>query len=391
MLGFGRKTCHFSNLLILDGQFPQMQPFGFRNTEFNQYLEKVPGASFVTIPSGLKWDKYNVGCKYERFLKNFNGYLESFPQFKDKISYLNIKDKYCSKLAYSLFLNETYAVLPFLERNKIPFIFTLYPGGGFFVEDRNSDEKIKRIVSSKYFRKVIVTQNYTKKYLIDNNLCSKDKIEFIYTCYSQFSKKDILLKKKYPYDKESFDICFVAFKYMIGGLNKGYDLFLKSATILSEIIPEARFHIVGNWEVSEIDMSGLSNKFSFYGNKHQDFFPEFYSNMDIFLSPNRPFVYLNQFDGFPLGADAGCCGTALFVSDELNMNIHFKKDRDIVIIPLNVEGIVSKVMEYYNDLERLYLLSRACQEKCLKLFDYSFLSDRKIKLFNKYIDQVGLS
>jgi len=71
-------------------------------------------------------------------------------------------------------------MLPALEKNKIPFVFTLYPGGGFGFEEESSDAKLKKVLSSKYFKKVIVTQRATYEYLVRKNFCSKEKISFIF-------------------------------------------------------------------------------------------------------------------------------------------------------------------------------------------------------------------
>ena len=70
--------------------------------------------------------------------------------------------------------------MDYLERARIPFVFELYPGGGFRLDEANSDAHLERVVSSPMFRKVIVTQNVTRDYLLRKKFCRKDEIEFIF-------------------------------------------------------------------------------------------------------------------------------------------------------------------------------------------------------------------
>lgn len=91
--------------------------------------------------------------------------------------------------------------------------------------------------------------------------------------------------------------------------------------------------------------------------------------MDILLSPNRPNkLYEGNFDGFPIGIDAGFCGTAMFLADELKMNRYFKNEEDIVIIPLDASQIAARLMKYYNDIDSLYRLSKKGAAKSRVLF-----------------------
>jgi spore maturation protein CgeB len=116
--------------------------------------------------------------------------------------------------------------------------------------------------------------------------------------------------------------------------------------------------------------------------------------MDILLSPNRTFKSLNNlmkqymsFDGFPLGADAAACGTALFVSDELNSRRdYFKDKKHLIIIDNKVEDIIEKIEYYYNNLDELYKLSKNGQERILELLDTDFQINERIKILKEFID-----
>lgn len=377
--------------VIIDSMFPQKEPFGFRNAETNEYIRRIKGfrayTMYTMFPEEGAPFGHSYGISKKQFQENKKGYLKFYPANKNSIRQLEEGRRYNFQLAYTFFLAETYTLLPFLEKNSIPFVFILYPGGLFSILSKESNDMLSRIFSSPCFRRVIVTQQITRDHIIENNLCPGNKIDYVYGGIAQFSKKEVRAKKLYPGDKQAFDICFVAAKYSEGGVDKGYDLFIESAKKIAAKADDARFHVVGNFDENDIDVTAFKDKITFYGFREPEFLLELYSSMDIFLSPNRPFkLYEGNFDGFPLGVDAGYCGTAMFVSDELKMNHHFTNDEDIVIVPLNAQKIATKVLEYYNDTERLYELSRKCMDKCQKLFDIDYQVDERIKVFKKIIE-----
>ncbi|MEP7092893.1 MAG: glycosyltransferase, partial [Flavobacterium sp.] len=200
-------------------------------------------------------------------------------------------------------MSNIYRNLVWLEKYKIPFVFTLYPGGGFQVEDLISDQILQKVLASPQFRKVIVTQLYTKEYLIKNNFCEANKIEYVFGCVvPQLSlNANLSFKKKYP-DKETFDIVFCAAKYMSKGLDKGYDVFIALAHSLIKKYDFVRFHVVGGFDKEEIDVTLLDGKITFYGYQKFDDLNTIYQQMDVIVSPNKPFLYgKGAFDGFPLG------------------------------------------------------------------------------------------
>ena len=375
--------------VVIDSVFPQKEPLAFRNAEINEYFKKIKNFECYTMypmqPEREAWFDHGYGVTHEEFIDNKKGYLRYYPENSSKIHYLVPDTKYNLGLAYSYFLAETYVLLPFYEKNKIPFVFVLYPGGSFGLNLKESDEMLKRIFRSKYFRCVIVTQQITLDYLLSRELCASDRIEYIYGGFVQYKKEDVLGKKHYKIDKPTFDICFVAAKYSPKGVDKGYDLFIEAANKIAESARDVYFHVVGGFDENEIDISKIKSKIKFYGYQKPDFLLDFYSKMDIFLAPNRPYaLYSGNFDGFPLGIDASYCGTAIFVADELGMNHYYVDNKEIVIIPLNVKGIVDKVLWHYNNIDDLYDLSLKGQKVTQKLFDIDYQINERIKLFGKY-------
>ena len=141
------------NLLIYDDFFPNSKS-GFRYEEFTYYMENIYNLKFLLTPKtyvAVGESPNNQAMYIENLKDNFPKFFEEnkVTKFDDKGSY-NIN----TKLFYCVFINNIAEMLPALEKNKIPFVFTLYPGGGFGFEEESSDAKLKKVLSSKYFKKV---------------------------------------------------------------------------------------------------------------------------------------------------------------------------------------------------------------------------------------------
>jgi len=376
-------------LAVLDSVFPQKNPFSFRNAEINEYFDRVSNfqsfAMYPMRPGEEAWFSHGYGVTARKFRENKIGYLRHYPQNEARIHRLSRFKRYDLRLAYSFFLAETYVLLPFYERHDIPFVFVLYPGGAFGLDFDKSDDMLRRLFNSRCFRKVIVTQELTRDYLISSGLRTKDDIEYVYGSIVQFKKDDVQEKKRYGENKATFDVCFVSSKYSHQGVDKGYDIFIDTAKELARSTNDIMFHVVGAFGPKEIDIDGLEGRITFYGYQRPDFLAEFYSGMDIFLSPNRPFkLFKGNFDGFPLGMDAGYCGVALFVSDPLNMNRHYENGEDIVIVPTDSAEIAAIILSHYEDVDRFYALACKGQQKAQQLFDIGHQVEQRLRVFDQF-------
>ncbi len=396
---FSLKKQEHYNFIIIDDYFPNPHANTWRAEEFHEYLKNIPNMKIFRIPESFH-NKFMRGLPDKNYHDHLASYLKYRPENNCFISRIDPDKQYTSNLAYLLFFNNISLMLPWLEKNKIPFVFCLYPGGGFFPESTRVRLELKNIFSSAMFKEVIVTQNYTKNYLLENNLCCADKINFIYGGFSQLDPNKIVKKKLCGKDKNTFDICFVAHKYSIHGVKKGFDIFIEVAEKLSKQFGDIHFHIVGNWE-KEMKTHQENPNIHFYPIQPIDFFYEFYSHMDILLSPNRSFKSLKyrkeylpyadniEFDGFPLGIDAGYCGVALFVTDELeNAQGFFGNERDIVLIDHDVDNICTKITNYYNNKKELYLLSEQQRDKIKFYFNTNTQILPRLRIIKKYIDKV---
>ncbi|MBI9062167.1 MAG: glycosyltransferase family 4 protein [Marinilabiliaceae bacterium] len=346
------------DIAILDDLYPHPISI-FRNIEFQNYLK-----SFKKVAIYSTGDAF--GAVHEK--KS----LKQIIQKHDKRTKVLTHHKFFkSKLAYTLFLNITYAFLPYIERNKVPFVFTLYPGGGFYLNEDKSDNKLKTIFASRYFRKVIVTQKVTLNYLLDNKLCPPDCIEFIYGVVSApFNKQAWGNKLFYGVDKDTFDICFIANKNMPHGYDKGYDLFIESMKLLSSKYSNINIHVVGPYTKNDYEINGMSN-ITFHGFIHHDQFEHFFKDKDIIVSPNRPFaLQKGAFDGFPTASctEASLNGVAMFISDPIDLNILYKNGVDCVLIKNDPNWIAKQIERYYKKPKELYQLALNGQNTTFNIY-----------------------
>ena len=260
-------------LVIIDDYFPSLAT-AFRVAEFNSIFDHFQHAVLYSTSSNRA---------------GFAEYARCYPKFTNRVRKFHASRHLKGSGAYLVFLNNIFGHLEYLERYRLPFVFELYPGGGFHLNDAVSDARLRRVFASTMFRKVIVTQNITRDYLLRNNFCSERQIELIFGVVVLSNiLNNVTSKRTYPtVDKETFDICFVANKYTPRGVDKGYDRFIACAEILSSRYPQTRFHIVGDFTEEDIEIRGpLQRLVTFYGLRVTSFFPQFYAKMDLILSPN---------------------------------------------------------------------------------------------------------
>jgi glycosyltransferase involved in cell wall biosynthesis len=291
-------------------------------------------------------------------------------------------------LAYCVFLVNAARFVDLFEAADIPFCFTLYPGGGFQLNDARSDSDLRRVCASSQFRGVIVTQSVTYRYLIDQRICRPDQMTFAFGGVFPLQELDAALPPRHPYpDKKTFDVGFVAFKYSPKGTEKGYDLFVEVARCLAEAVPHARFHVVGNFTPTDIPISDLVDRVTFYGPRPTSFFPPFYSSLDVIVAPNTPSELTpGMFDGFPTGCciEAGSCGVVVACTDPLDLNGPFRNGEDILILPRDVSAITDAVVDLANDPIRLRLLS----ENGRRSFRREFAEDVQLRPRFNLIDRL---
>jgi len=379
------KRTDFYDIIILDDLFPHpLSPF--RLQEYNSYLEHFNNIRVYC--NALSFPLINERRSLETIINN---YEKEYPQFKSKVERFLPKMSLQAKLIYTIFLANIYLYIGFIEKYKIPFAFTLYPGGGFELKNKSSDKKLKRVFSSPFFRKVIVTQKIVYDYLLDNKFCKPEQIEMIFGVVTPLKllENEYNNKKYFGSDKPHLDICFVAHKYSEKGLDKGYDIFIEVACELSKKYENIYFHVVGNFDENVLDINSIKDRISFYGLQSSEWFHEFYKDKDIILSPNIPFKLSDgAFDGFPTGCctEAGLHNVAILCTDELKLNMEKYKDKkEIVIIPHDTQKIVEIIEYYYHNPKQLQKISKSGYLKIKDLYNYENQIAPRIKILEELI------
>lgn len=380
------KGFYKNDLLIYDDIFPHPIS-GFRHEEFKTLLNVFKKSKIIVDPISYPALKTDVKIHKIHILEFEAKFPELENKFVQKKTIVNIN----TKLFYCVFLSNIYQNLDWLEKYRIPFVFTLYPGGGFQVEDLISDQKLQKVLASPQFRKVIVTQLYTKEYLIKNNFCGANKIEYVFGCVvPQLSlNTNILVKKKYP-NKETFDIIFCAAKYMSKGLDKGYDVFIGLAHSLIKKYDFVRFHVVGGFDKEEIDVTLLDGKITFYGYQKFDDLATIYQQMDVIVSPNKPFLWgKGAFDGFPLGTviEAVLNNVVAIVTDKLNQNTVFENRKEIIVTNGDVTSIEAEIISLIQKPEMLIDMSKNGRNKFLEIYSNDYQINPRIKILAEEIER----
>jgi len=391
-----------SDLFVFDNQFPRGD-FGFRNREFNYYLNYFARSKAFCMPATMKTLRYpettresyySLGKTPEEYESDRRSYEARHPELAPRIGMLRPGDcRYGCRVAYSLFLNVTYTLIDFYEKHRLPFVFALLPGGGFGIDNEVSDHQLRRVAGSGMFRKVIATQNITYGYLLDRRFCAPDQVVFsngAVTSNTSKAEVDLTRKRYFKKDKDSFDVCFVANKYTPTGEDKGFDIVMQVATRLVRETNDVNFHLVGEWSQELAQYPGLRSRVAVYGKMEVEALKRLYYSMDIFLSPNRASrLYPGNFDGFPLGITAMCHGVVLFVSDPLSQNHFFEDGKDLLIIDeSDVDGIVERIMYYRNDFDGLYSISERAQRKAIDNFCIEIQAAKRITVFEHLMTRV---
>ena len=344
-----------ASLVILDDIYPHILS-AFRIAEYNAYLARYAGS--IALSTAAAFPTIGETRSLEAVTEHFE---QLYPQLKNRVFRFDSKVP-PARLAYFMFVHNARRFLAAIKKSKTPFVFTLYPG--FQMNQPESDEMLRQICESRYLRKIITTQRITYEYL--SQFVEADKVAFIYggVFPSQRLGATLPARRYYQQHKDTFDICFVAFKYMPKAINKGYDVFIAVARELSRLYDDVRFHVVGPMDSWDIDVSDFRDRINFHGIQQTDFFPPFHAGMDLILSPTVPFVILpGSFDGFPTGAsiEAALCGVPVFCTDILKQNIAFKDGEEIVIINREVREICQVISHYRSRYDELTEIGRRGQ------------------------------
>jgi glycosyltransferase involved in cell wall biosynthesis len=359
------RPLDFADLMMVDDIVPSdFSPF--RTIEYEHYL-KFFNAALLSLEGWQAW----IGNE------SFGNLLERFPidrTLKSRIVPFRTHANIVARLAYVTFLGNAIRLVAFFEGRGIPFILQLYPGGGFEVDRPDTDEKLRRVLLSKFCRKVIVTQSLTERYIVDKIGCNQAKVEHIFGGVFESRLPFSFDRDKvfYPRGKETIDLCFVAHKYGENITSKGYDQFVAIALELAGALGHLRFHVVGDYLPGDVPLEEFSSRFTFYGRRSSAFLADFYRSMDMIISINRPFdLTPGSFDGFPTGAciEAGFRGVLNCINDPLNLNPCLIDSQDIVLLNLDHQSSAARLRDLIKNPPELYRIAERGWHRFLDVFD----------------------
>jgi glycosyltransferase involved in cell wall biosynthesis len=364
-------------IAVLDDFFPQPLS-GFRFEEFRCYLDEIPTLSIYS--NGASLPLVNDSRSVEEVISS---HLRDHPSHAGRIHPLSSEMFPDADMYYGIFLNNIYTYIDQIETKDRPFVFTLYPGGGFGIDQPEADHKMRRVFGSSKFNSVIATQPITRDYLFSKNYCREDQITYIPGGVIPRSAFDPPSQKlRYGFGKNQIDICFVANRYTPIGTEKGYDLFVEAAKTLCALGVSAEFHVVGAYDETTIDLGACARQIRFYGFRPREFFRGFYQQMDLTLAPTRPFVLSGMFDGFPTGGcvEAGLQAVAVMCTDELRLNTVFRDGDDIVIVRPDRDDIVARIMELAREPARLAKIGENGRTKMAGAFGHAAQLSPRIEI-----------
>lgn len=353
-LGWPWRPAPRDRLLVLDDFFPNLLT-GFRIAEYNAYLEAFPD---VLVLSTLK----DFDAQHAR-------YARRYPTLAPRVQRQTRRVLARGAAAYVNFLNNAAHVLPKLERLDVPFGMTLYPGGGFGLREEASDVKLRRVLSSPLLRSLTVTQPVTEQYVNEFanhhglRLPAMQLIPGVVVNPMYFAADLPPHGAYFGEGKPTFDVCFVAEKYMARGENKGYPEFIAMALAL-RAQARLRFHVVGSFSPDDIDVGALGERITFHGRVETAQLRGFFAAMDLVVSPNRPFMlHPGNFDGFPTGGcvEAALCGVAVMASDALKQNPGYPNGEAMLIVAPDVDAMVAAMHGLLHAPARVAAIARTGQ------------------------------
>jgi glycosyltransferase involved in cell wall biosynthesis len=341
-------------IAILDDLFPYPIS-GFRFEEFSSYLDEMQGVSVYSNGNALP-----LVTEMRPLEAIIAEHVAANPRHFGRIHPLRPGQFPRADAYYAIFLNNIVQYVEAIEHTRKPFAFTLYPGGGFQIGDKLSDDKLRRVCGSPSFHRVIVTQPYTRDYLLKVHVLPPSKIHYLQG--GMVPRATFVAPKQrrhFGIDKASLDIGFVANRYTPTGEDKGYDLFVETADALSQKGVNATYHVVGPWDATIIPLGNLTTRFLFHGFVSTEKLRELGQMLDLILSPNRPGILAKgAFDGFPTGScvEVGLQETAIFCTDVLKLNTDFRDGVDLVLVEPTTDDIVRRllpVIQHPNSLAKI--------------------------------------
>jgi glycosyltransferase involved in cell wall biosynthesis len=331
--GSGSGLTRRQGVVALDDYFPA-KGTGFRIAEFSWMLSHGVLSEVMTTATPLE--------------ELVAGYSAVHPRTCGQVHAYDVERLGRFEAASVLFLNNAAYFVDDLEAAAVPFVLTLYPGGGLNLGHGQAEAKLSRVLASPQLRHVITTQP-----LVTDHVRAVGPQHLAVTEVLGLTVDPTYLRPGAGFrenffgsGKQTLDVAFVAHRYTGDGKDKGFPVFLDCVRLLVSSGLSVRGHIVGGYVAGDIDQRYADLDLSCYGVLSTPELAAFFAGMDLIISAPTPGqIAPGSFDGFPTGScvEAALCGVAVAASDPLHQNRLFIDRRDIHMPQANAPDIVARV------------------------------------------------
>lgn len=351
-------------LLIVDDVFPHPAS-AFRYHEILGYLRHFPGCRVATSAAGFR----TLGERRPPadLIADFD---RRWPDLAGRVEPLTMHTRPDpSAVGYGMLVNNLYAYGGVFERHDVPFAFTLYPGGGFSLEDSAAVARLEHVVASRMFRHVVVTTRAARDLLRDRRLVPEQRVTYLYGGVVPPAETPRVPVHRYPLSKDVLDVGFVAPKHTPHGRDEGFDVFVQAAWLMCRAGLPVRFHVVGGFGPDDLEAGLLlGDQVTFHGRPGRELLADLYAGMDVVLSPGASGERASRGVPTRCSAEAALAGVALVCSDPTGQNDAFTDGHDIVLVPRDAVAAADAIAGLLRRPDDLARIARNGQATCERVF-----------------------
>ncbi len=347
---------------IFDDIFPYDQS-GWRYDELNAHLKALPSKVLSTMECA------NYGsAPVDSVIKEWE---QKHPHLAGRIEAYG-KPPTGLTLAYSLFLLGTAYFQPFFRNHQLPYVWCLYPGGGFHLGETHSDQTIKQLTLDPLCRKVISTQRVTTNYLLNLGIPSGIIEEIVGGVYGEH------LMNLEPCSRGELPvIVFAGRRYWMSTKYKGFDIFAAAA---KELKGKAQFIAITDFTYYDVQSLCDVDDIKFLPLMPKDEFTEFVRGVYAVMFAGEPAI--GSFEGFPNGVSvtASLSGATMILTDPVGQNIHYTSGEDILIVTRD-----SAIEQLKSNLHRLAEIGLQGQQTTRKYYSPDMQIKPRIELLKSFM------
>ncbi|MCZ2830305.1 FkbM family methyltransferase [Modestobacter sp. VKM Ac-2986] len=329
----GRTPGARRGVVVLDDYFPT-KGTGFRIAEFDWMLRQGVVAEVMTTVPDLP--------------SLLTEYATLHPETHRQVSSYDARRLGDFECASVMFLNNAAHFVADLERAGLPFVLTLYPGGGLNPGTPRTERMLRRVLASPMLEHVITTQPVVTELIRSSSDVPVTEVLGVTVDPGYLRPGPGLRTDHFGTGKPVLDVCFVAHRYTADGSDKGWPVFLQTLRLLTDAGLPVRGHVVGGFGPADVDAEHAHLPLTFASTLSTPELRAFYAGMDVVLSPTAAGrLAPGAFDGFPTGAcvEAALCGVALVATDPLGQNRLFTDGHDIHMPPADPVEVAQRVLD----------------------------------------------